>query len=413
VEYTGRQWPYDRIIMRAGVTEEVRNIGRKVRATRDEEVKKRREIQRVDDDEPSGLLTATTTVAGGEVELRAPTKKRSKDNINNAKKKAPPRKRPRRSLHRREVVEDKNVDRWMPSTDLLLAAQHVEPSSTPTSTGRPSSVVQMHGLPIGVTAGQIRKFFSGLNIHRLIVLPRHDFAVRELDTMATTDLPRKPGLRIERHAPSALRLLVKFDSAPAAALAVQRSGEVMPLLCSNTDDDNDQVVQGAAVCLTLVPKPYATVLLATLAIDCPLNYASPMVQFLQTLVDNEKLAATIVSAILWTEAIQRLHLTTTRPSLPSKVTYPIFPRRRKVSFQLSSDQVALLLRERRDELQRILWQVRNQLPFPSADVIDPTITDPALTLHTTCAKLLQEEIERADRYALIASKWKPLHDVAA
>jgi hypothetical protein len=397
-----------------GLTEEVRNIGRKVRARRDEEVKKRREIQRVD--EPGLQLPVAAAAdqgaagAGGAaaavveprkspvvMQLRV-VPKRPKD----IGKKIPPRKR-RRSLNRE--VEDKNVDRWMPSTDHLLGMVPDSPTTTTTTTAHASSspsrssVVQLHGLPKGVTAGQIRKFFSGLRIQRLIILPRYNFSIRELDAHeSTAPAMRKPGLHIERYAASALRLLLKFESAPAAAMAVQRSGEVMP--CTT---DDPVVVLGAAVRVTMVPKHYATTLVQTLAIDCPMNFVPPIEHFLQTL--DHDLDAT-VPAILWTEAIQRLNLTTTQPALPSMITFPIFPRR-KVSFQLSSDQVAVLC-ERRDCLRKLLSQLRSKLPFPSAEVVDPTIMDPALTLNTACAKLLQDEIERADRHALIAAKWQAL-----
>jgi hypothetical protein len=396
-----------------GLTEEVRNIGRKVRARRDEEVKKRREIQRVD--EPGLLLPVAAAVAAaadhngggaggaadGEprkspvvMELRV-VPKRPKD----IAKKNPPRKR-RRSLNRE--VEDKNVDRWMPSTDHLFVVPEDSPTTTATTAHASSSpirsnVVQLHGLPKGVTAGQIRKFFSGLRIQRLIILPRHDFPVRELDAQESTAALRKPGLHIDRYKASALRLLLKFESAPAAAMAVQRSGEVLP--CTTADTE----VVGAAVRVTMVPKHYATTLVQVLAIDCPMNFVPPVEHFLHML--DHDLDAT-VPAILWTEAIQRLNLTTTRPALPAMITFPIFPRR-KISFQLSSEQVAVLC-ERRDRLRKLLSQLRNKLPFPSAEVVDPTIMDPALTLNTACAKLLQDEIERADRHALIAAKWRAL-----
>lgn len=351
-----------------GLTEEVRNIGRKVRARRDEEIKKRREIQRVEPSATDGVVGTTTAVPV--LELPKP-----KDNT---RKKALPRKRGRSLTHE---VKDKNVDRWMPITDHL---------PEPETHSARSSVVQLHGLPIGVTAVQIRKFFSGLRIQRLIVLPKHNFTIRELDAQSPV---RKAGLCLLRHEASSLRLFVKFESVPTAAMAVQRSGEIM----QHTD------TEGASVRVTMLPKSYATILLHTLAIDCPMNCAHAIDLFLQTL--NHDLDET-VPAILWTEAMQRLQLTTTRPLL-SSISYPILPRR-KLSFQLSDEQITIL-RRRRDELHNVVSELQNKLPFPFAEVVDPTIIDPALALNVTCAKLLHDEIDRVDRHVLIADRWQPLN----
>lgn len=347
------------------LTDQVRTIGRKVRARLDEEVKNRREIQRV---EPSAQSHEGNPKVV--IEIPKPSKPAAK-----------PRKR--KLKPQQELGDDTNIDRWMPIIDHLPELNE----------GR-SSLVQLHGLPVGVTAAQVRRFFSGLRIQRLVVFPRFDSTIQELDAVPAPG--KKPA--VARYGASMLRSFVKFESAPTAASAVQRSGEILKL---------DDAI-GVAVRLSGISKSHANVLLNTLAMDCSLQNTQPIYE----VVEHVKVGAT-VSRILWTEVIHTLQFVpTAEPSQQEAMTFLVFPRHEKVSFQLSSAQVEWL-RERRDLLGNFVSQLRDQLPWPSADCVDPTVEDPLLRLNTKCSEILQREIDRVDQHLLVVSKWRVLMSTSA
>ena len=78
--------------------------------------------------------------------------------------------------------------------------------------------MKLHGLPIECTVEHIKKFFSGLHPERVLILLSNQITVPELDAASR---PK------DHRGEDFLRVFVKFDSAPTAVLASERSGETI------------------------------------------------------------------------------------------------------------------------------------------------------------------------------------------
>jgi len=95
-----------------------------------------------------------------------------------------------------------------------------------------SDVVRIHGAPANVvTPEMIRKFFVGLDeeIDRIFSLPYHPFRIEHFDDVPSLESPSKQRICATERELYTFRLFVKFNSKTAAALAVERSGEVLKL----------------------------------------------------------------------------------------------------------------------------------------------------------------------------------------
>jgi hypothetical protein len=139
-----------------------------------------------------------------------------------------------------------------------------------------SSVLRVDGLPEQCTPEMIRRFFSGFEPDRIVILPTLDL---EFIEWGETEVPTE-------------RVLVKFPSAPIAVAASQRSYE-------HIFQDDEKF----AIKLSLVPKHTGIYLLQNLAIDG---------------VSGEHLSATReriesntqsrILHLLWTLAIRELNI---------------------------------------------------------------------------------------------------------
>jgi hypothetical protein len=363
---TGRQDPTPNQQYQHALPDEVKNLGRKARARLEQERSKRREIMRVD-------------ILPPETQRVAPNRSALVDAVNQdaSKKSAKSAPKKRRILSNKEdSVEDRNVDRWMPDIS------HIP---VPTSKEKRSNVVQVHGLPVGTTPAQIRRFFSGLDPRRILILPTNTANLRELD--ARHDVPRKGGLKVDRYAQ--LRILVKFHSAPTAALAAQRSGEVMHV----------SELKGASIAVTQMLKNTASYFVKKLAVD-----VEPGIALESTMDKIESSLDAVVPTILWAAAIKDLKLNVA--SYAGAGTFHLY-RRGLSPRKPASNSETTVLQQHRATLQQEVDRLMNTPPFPAAEPLDPALlqSDPVMNLTSNCLGILQTEIERIDNALSVASRW--------
>lgn len=352
----------------AALPEGIKILGRKARARLEHERTKRREIQRVEvlPPEAQRVLTNRTSslVDASNFEARKKTTK------------AAPKKR-RRSFNNREdgVVADRNVDRWTPDISHIPG---------PTSKENRSSVVQVHGLPFGTTPAHIRRFFSGLDARRILILPTNPATLRDLD--ARYDIPRKVGLKVDRY-DRCVRVLVKFHAAPTAALAAQRSGEMMQVADS----------KGASIAVTQLLKSTAVYFVKKLAVD-----VEPELTIESTMKNIESNLEPVVPAILWGAAIKDLKLKVDS-TVGAGATY--LHRQGLGPRKPTSNSDTRELQLHRANLLKEVDRLFNMPPFPPA--LDPALlqTDPIMNLTSNCLGIIKAEIERAEAALTVATRW--------
>jgi hypothetical protein len=265
----------------APVDERVKEIGRKARIRLEEEKSKRKEIVVLNGDsapeEARGPKTATASMFSKAItpkKTKPPPRKRSKTAISSAKNKE----------------MERNVDTWSPSTDGLFYYN--------LSKGETSSIVRLHGLPIGTKVDHIRKFFTGLSPDRVFVLLSNDVIIPGFDCVARRELDRRKKV-VKRHDPT-FRVFVKFQSATSADVAIGRSGEVMSV---DTVKRSKSTTLTAAISISPVSKLVGTHLLNNLAIEC--HKGTVIADDLQrTEVDFPA----IVNVIQWVTAARTLRL---------------------------------------------------------------------------------------------------------
>ena len=241
------------------IDERVKEIGRKARRRLEEEKSKRKEIVRLDDEiapEQRKAKTASKFSKAIKQSSKLPMKTKA----------PPPRKRRKiatsstknvRINTSRNVNANVNVDTWSPSTDGVLYYN--------LSKGEKSSMVRLHGLPVGTKVEHVRKFFTGLSPDRVFVLLSTDVMIPGFDCGTGNGVVRKKMMMVKRHAPT-FRVFVKFKSAPTADIAIGRSGEVMSV---------DSLVKGAksktltgAISISPLSKQAGTYLQNNLMIEC-------------------------------------------------------------------------------------------------------------------------------------------------
>ena len=368
----------------------LKSLGRKARSRLEEERRKRHEIIRLDP-AATGVTLASAKSGSGPTKLvrRRPSgktvsQKRKRRRSSTTSTNAPP-------------VHDKDVDRWMPTIAHLPG---------PTKENR-SRLVQLHGLPCGATSTDIRRFFTGLSPQRVLLLPsyRHGF-FPSLD--ASESQPRKKGgPRVKRYAPD-LRILVQFESAPTASLATDRSGEVMPLASdrngattSTAQQDMDETshATGAAVAVSQLLKPVSRHLLKHMVID-----VKPSFPIHQTLEEIEARLDPAINDILWESAKHMLQMRSSEnKSARDKRTAVLF---QTVKEPQNLSELGQLI-QHRDGLKEMHEELRYQLPFPTAETLDPALAaDPIVGLTTGASACLEIEIKRLDDQILRARRWK-------
>ena len=212
---------------------DLKEIGKRTRKTLEEQRKKRKEIVRLDDSELPPLPTK-----GGTTMAQKPTPEEAD--------KMPPKKSEKKRNARvrrgkRRVAP--NVDGWVPTVDTLM------PNAEASNFDR-SSIVRVHGLPHGTKPEQIRKFFRGLDPFLIFVLPSFTKHIEGWEAKYNTHGGGRPA--VPRHS-SNFRVFVKFESAPVAETAIERSGEAIGL-------SEKQKFMGATIALSPVPKYVASFL---------------------------------------------------------------------------------------------------------------------------------------------------------
>jgi|AntRauTorckE5430_2_1112549.scaffolds.fasta_scaffold04848_2 hypothetical protein len=273
----------------APIDERVKEIGRKARIRLEEEKSKRKEIVVLDGKVAPERTDAKTKTA-------SKFSKAIKQSSKVPKKTRPPPPRKRRkttaSSSPKNVGIDKSIDTWSPSTDGVLYYN--------LSKGDKSSMVRLHGLPIGTKVDHVRKFFTGLSPDRVFILLSADTIIPGFDCGTEREGGRKKNKVVKRHAPS-FRVIVKFKSAPTADIAIGRSGEVMSV---------DSLVKGGksktctgAISISPVSKQAGICLQNNLMIECPKGSI-----IADELKHAEEGIPSIVNHIQWVNAARTLRL---------------------------------------------------------------------------------------------------------
>lgn len=214
----------------------LKQIGAQTRKSLDEERKKRKEIVCLTDGElpplPDTLQREHTVRKNDNIADDVPTEK-GKRGV----------KKPRTVKRKRH---DPTIDSYMPNTEQLIS-KIIEKEDR-------SNMIRLHGLPLGVKTGDIRKFFDGLN-PVVFVLPSFNGYIEGWDAKENNP-SRKPF--VHRY-PETFRVYVKFRSALVADAAMERLGESIGF--DVEVNGCTKGVVGAALSLSPVPKRAASFLL--------------------------------------------------------------------------------------------------------------------------------------------------------
>ena len=409
------QQAHSKALTSQGPPIDVKDLGRKARARLAHERSKRAEIVRISPDEAT-LLEKQQQQDKQQTTIKSGSNKRSiRDNSLNEKKSS--RKRGRGQT-KGSYTFPENADMWMPDISHLPRYSSKE---------KRSSLVRLHGLPCGTNALQIKKFFSGLEIQSIAVLLSCDATIAEWDAIeeVNKDTSRSKLCHqrlsplVKRHSPR-FRVVVKFDSAPTAELAVDRSGETINVVKEQntvTGGNPSQVsIVRASVGVSLVLKPDDTLILQSLAIDAISSDATPRAIYeIGTSVEKNLLPD--VDRILWMDAQFQLKLTFKTPHQwrrNFKETHNSIEDDRQNQKYLeapealnsilnppSHETVEALTRQR-----EILFEARRQMleasPFPSTELLDPVLgeDDPALRLACQACRVLRKRSRLIDEKLL-------------
>jgi hypothetical protein len=230
---------------------EVRSLGRKARERRQEEIKKRHEIQVIDSVEPASDETERKGIvirakkkpkAAAVVSRKRPSATKTKHGESPATTSTK-----KRRLSNSENQSKNSIDNRTPIVSHLVDLVNDEDGS---------NVVRVHGLPAESCPGDLYRFFAGLDPLCVFVLPTcrvHFLNWDAQDSSITRGC-------LERH-PTWYRVFVKFASAPVASLAAKRSGEVSYLGENKSENSDMSPRQGATIAITQVPKATARYLL--------------------------------------------------------------------------------------------------------------------------------------------------------
>lgn len=281
--------------------EKVKEIGKKFRQILHEEKSKRKEIVRLEspvkplESNKEQLISSTTTFSKSV--RQSHTKKVT------TKKPSKSRKSPHNNIEEDIKRANVKVDTWVPQTHHLKRNNlHKEEKS---------NLVRLHGLPVGVTADQIYKFFSGLSPQRLFVLPSLDVTIKDFDVTDSDDSGDwrigKRKNQVKRYS-NHFRVFVKFQSYLVADNAISRSGETIDV------DANTAV----SIAISPVSKRYATHLQKYMGIDVKRGES---VEY--ALNETEDQIPYIVNDLIWSMASKELNLTYTKPIIGGTGPYPI------------------------------------------------------------------------------------------
>ena len=156
-----------------------------------------------------------------------------------------------------------------------------------------SVYVQLHGLPIGSTFETVRRFFTGLDPERILVVLSNRAHISELDAASYDDLSSF-GLGGIIYTNRDVRILAKFGSVSEAGLAADRSGET--IASKHIHAQNSHRQDSFVIGVTKISKEIA-LLLSKLSFD-----ALPGAPFHACLLDVEAKLHPKVRQILWASA---------------------------------------------------------------------------------------------------------------
>ena len=316
----------------------------------------------------------------------------------------------------REGLSDANVDRWLPdflkiTTGCCNAPENEITGLDSTRRSLPSNVVWLHGLPMGTTPGHIRRFFSGLDPQRILILPSYPYDIPGWDADHT--VPHKKGSRIPRYPGHVVRVLVKFVSAVTAQFAANRSGEVMMIStpssstsstiattaaaidATNDSHKENEVVQHCrcSVGVTQVNKFIAKYVLRHVAMEAPAGTTLET-----TLQATESNMDPMVPQIIWAAAFRHFKLGQ-GVHLPHKLYMQEIDACDTVNYKR--------IVEHRNRLRELYERIKYQLPFPTSEVLDPVLeSDPVVRLTSNAAAILRHEIDRLEDRLQKAERFK-------
>mmetsp|Transcript_24778 Transcript_24778/g.69575 ORF Transcript_24778/g.69575 Transcript_24778/m.69575 type:complete len:431 (-) Transcript_24778:67-1359(-) len=253
----------------------VKELGQKARARLENEKAKRREIVILEESTapPNQKRKASPsirfpTAAAAAKTRRAATTSRTNNNVDSAQKK-------KRLAVAAQQVRKKNgnssetaqIDQWHPDVSNLPAYTRAQSSS----------VVQLHGIPIGTTSHTIvNRFFAGLQVEFVFTIPPNDdnphIAVLDAQSTQTIKNLHQQQQSIDRLDATTMRIFVKFQSIAAACLAVERSFETLPVGGTNINssggsDGGVTIIKHATICVTMIEKELGAFLTKRMAIQ--------------------------------------------------------------------------------------------------------------------------------------------------
>ena len=392
----------------------VKELGRKARARLEEERTKRAEIVQLAPDEAKLLAGEKQATKQRKASTTTTRNKRSAARgsetsctIRTTAQASKRRRRSHQPLKGASASVPQNADMWMPDVSHLPRLKSKETRS---------SMVRLHGLPEGTTPVQIKKFFSGLQPERILVLLSCNATIPEWDAASDDDdvgdhnIPntkkrrrvttKEPQDRVMRYS-SRFRVVVKFDSAPTAELATDRSGETIDVVVTSDQETEMTAVSResllrAAIGVTQLPKAHATYILQKLAIDTETTNTSADSSNLQnaggkrplaldkTLSNVEDNLLPHVDRILWMDAQEELNLSfkpypwsfRDNPQQQEPRQEPKGFDTRLLSSNSSiseSSQVYQSWVRHRNHLAERKEKLHQAFPFPSADLLDPIL----------------------------------------
>ena len=224
-------------------SKEIKDLGRKARERLEKERQKRKEVVILDQiPQEQELARKAIPILQPRIPSKRPKAATSTTTMPSKKRKRPP--------------SNPEIDPWVSCVSHIPILPKEERST----------VVRMHSLPVGCTAAQIRRFFSGLNPERIFMIPTNEANIPFLDgsPAASDDKGRRVGTSgpiVDRY-PTYFRVFVKFDSSPMAQVATERSGE--PIMLQNDEEfspSSDKTMKGSTVAVTQVGKKVASFLL--------------------------------------------------------------------------------------------------------------------------------------------------------
>ena len=215
-------------------TSNIKRIGAQTRRLLEDERKKRKEIVRLEDDE----LPVPPEAAHCKVKT---------DGGTNDTKKAMAKPKQLQSKQRKRKRHDPSIDSHAPNTEHLISAAITKNDK--------SNVIRLHGLPVGVKVGDIRKFFHGLDPIVFVLPTFHGFIKRWDGQVVTT-----AGKSVVKRYPETFRVYAKFKSVLVADAAMGRLGESIGFDIQLNGCEKSAIV-GAEISLSPVCKLDASFML--------------------------------------------------------------------------------------------------------------------------------------------------------